>query len=127
MFPRRQARVSPSKSRDPDPLLAAGAVGLLLLKTPVVRCLWASGADRHLGSHALCPLQALGAETDGVHHALCPLFYAVKSVDRRQSACQCGLVPKATIEKGRCLRRGDPGGRRKAGKVTALCNIRQLN
>lgn len=37
--------------------------------------------------------------------ALWPL-YTVKSVDRRQIACQCGLGLKTTLETGRCLREG---------------------
>ncbi|KAL6077735.1 hypothetical protein STEG23_007889 [Scotinomys teguina] len=36
----------------------------------------------------------------------CPLFYAVKSVDRWQIACQCGRVLKTTLEMGRCLSEG---------------------
>lgn len=63
--------------------------------------------SRHLGAHVPCPLQALGAEAqteEGPDLALCPLLYAVKSADRWQVACQCGLVLKTTIEKGSYLR-----------------------
>lgn len=66
--------------------------------------------SRHLDVHVLRPLQALqafgaDAQTEGgTDLALCLFLYAVKSADRWQIACQCGLVLKTAIEKGRCLR-----------------------
>lgn len=63
--------------------------------------------SRHLGAYISCTLRALRADAqteEGPGLALCPFLYAVKSADRWQMACQCGLVLKTAIEKGRCLR-----------------------